>query len=270
MARKKKVVVEEVPVEEVVTGEEVEAVVEEAVVTDEPVVEASSEVKEEETPEAPVEESVPEEPIAEVEDEKALPEETPPEVNEKEELPAEGDAVELSEKIDNWEDVTALIKHKATIGTKIEAIRLCNFIPAKLLIAILDDYKKAVVANPSIPNGAKENTKLYNTIYSVINEKDDAIFKIKFDLVNFYFLNENKADDSVFVQFKLNRYSEAQKTLSNDQINTYHILNEIICSLADASTRVKEAKLLSGFTGDRTVLNDVAVNRIRNYYGMDS
>ena len=236
------------PTEEVV--EPVESIEETPVDTQEP--ETTPEVVEEQPGETPESEVTPEITDEQLEETQEEPE-TQNTGNE-EELPGVA--------INSWDDVKSVIAMKTSVDNKLEILSTCGFKPVELFVAFYMDYGKTMGPKVNEQEGARFNTRLYNNLITTLREQDDAVFKIKFDLINLIFRNGAK---DAFNEFRLCRFSDLQK-ISEKQLTTYHRLVVLIFSLADASTRAKNKKPLAGFSATNTELNDNDVSRLKRYY----
>ena len=210
------------------------------------------------TPEVVVEEQPEVTPEPEVIEEK--PEETPEEKPETQNTGEEDELPEVS--INSWDDVKSVIAMKTSVDNKLEILSTCGFKPVELFVAFYMDYGKTMGPKVNEQEGARFNTRLYNNLITTLREQDDAVFKIKFDLINLIFRNGAK---DAFNEFRLCRFSDLQK-ISEKQLTTYHRLVVLIFSLADASTRAKNKKPLAGFSASNTELNDNDVSRLKRYY----
>lgn len=177
---------------------------------------------------------------------------------------------ELVDSIDSWEAVGTLLSMDKPILEKIDTIIGSSFIDGKLFTAIFKDYAVDFKVDVDAKIGAARTNRLYKTILSVIREKDANVFKVKFDLINLFFLIYGKTTDAYNV-LMLNRFTvEQRNVLSSKEINTFHTITTIIALLADASTRNVEKKNVAGFAANElNVLTEAEVSRIKDYYGMD-
>ncbi len=267
--------------EEEVTGEEI------------PVEETPEETTTEETPveDAPVEETpIEETPVDESIEDEVPEDETIPPANEEEETPpsdeteqppvkteeelAEEERQEeiatMAEMIESWETVDEIISMDAPFEDKLEAISKSNFTAASLLVAMMNDYARDFKGYVEPKIGAARTNRVYQAIMGVIREKDEAVFRAKFNLINLFFLTYGK-EGGAFNPIMLNRYTiEQGDSLSTKEVNTFHIITALISTLADASTRNKEKSSVGGFSASTaTVLTDDNVSRVKEYYGMD-
>ena len=172
-------------------------------------------------------------------------------------------------EINSWGDVKQVLSLQTTVVNKLAMLSKCGFKPVELFVAFYIDYGNSMGTLESgmkvtEQEGARLNTRLFNNLLNIVREKDDEVFKIKMDIVNFVFKD---GGDDAFDDIKLCRFSDSQK-LSSKQLSTYHRLAVLISSLADASTRGKNKKSLSGFGGNNTVLTDEDVARLKRYYNL--
>jgi hypothetical protein len=188
------------------------------------------------------------------------PEETPEEKPETQNTGTEDETPEVA--VNSWDDVKSVIAMKTSVDNKLEILSTCGFKPVELFVAFYMDYGKTMGPKVNEQEGARFNTRLYNNLITTLREQDDAVFKIKFDLINLIFRNGAK---DAFNEFRLCRFSDLQK-ISEKQLTTYHRLVVLIFSLADASTRAKNKKPLAGFSASNTELNDNDVSRLKRYY----
>lgn len=188
------------------------------------------------------------------------PEETPEEKPETQNTGTEEETPEVA--VNSWDDVKSVIAMKTSVDNKLEILSTCGFKPVELFVAFYMDYGKTMGPKVNEQEGARFNTRLYNNLITTLREQDDAVFKIKFDLINLIFRNGAK---DAFNEFRLCRFSDLQK-ISEKQLTTYHRLVVLIFSLADASTRAKNKKPLAGFSASNTELNDNDVSRLKRYY----
>lgn len=173
-------------------------------------------------------------------------------------------------EVESWEDVKKVVTAKASVGDKIEHLVSCGFKPVELFVAFYVDYGNTMTPSVVPSVGAQINTRLFNNLITTIREKDDQVFKAKFDIINLIFKNGAKDAEGnwgPFFEARLTRFTDLQK-LSAVQINTSTILTTLISSLADAGTRDVNKKSLVGFSNEYTTLSDEDVSRLRRYYNL--
>jgi len=181
-----------------------------------------------------------------------------------EEEDEEDDAEPLTDPINSWEDVATFLTKPYTAKEKILHLSKCDFLAASTFVSFFIDYGNKMGGAMEPVAGGRQNSRLYSQLIKAVNEKDETLFKIKFDLINLVF-KENVNDS--FSEFKLCRYS-ADQTDTALVLNTYHILSVIISSLADLAIRKKNKTAFTSFTGKDTVLTDANISRIKRYYEM--
>lgn len=136
----------------------------------------------------------------------------------------------------------------------------------KLLVMKLLGYADvmgATVVDAKI--GAGRNYDLYNTLISILGEEDQALFKLKFDIVNLVF-KEYRAE--AFHDTKLHRFDK-EWPRDATTLNTYQNLVTVITALCDLNERKKQMKTLSlekAFDITTTAFTAHMISAAKRYY----
>jgi hypothetical protein len=137
---------------------------------------------------------------------------------------------------------------------------------AKLLLAKLLGYADAMSATVIDSKiGAGRNYDLYNTLIGVLAEEDQAMFKLKFDIVNLVF-KEYRSES--FNDVKLHRFDK-EWPRDTTTLNTYQNLVTVITALCDLNDRVKQMKLISfdkAFDITTTTFTPDMISAVKRYY----
>jgi len=108
---------------------------------------------------------------------------------------------------------------------------------------------------------------VYNTLLEVIRSEDNAMFKVKLDLVCLYFMAYGTAADA-FTPTRMMRYDYEWKWGDN-ALETYHALVMVFASLSDRSKRAAELEridLNSALIRDKLELTQDEIDRLIRYF----
>lgn len=167
--------------------------------------------------------------------------------------------------ISGWDEVKKFLEVDIDFKDKLIHLSKCESVEVATFASFFLDYDVAMskgVESDSI--GGKLNTRLYNQIMKVLREKDETVFKIKFDLINLVFKRNIHGS---YDEFKCCRYSTSTAS-TKVALNTYHILVVIISSLADRQHRDKNKKAFTSLTNVNNLLTLADISRIKRYYEM--
>jgi len=175
------------------------------------------------------------------------------------------DTVETLDEVSQY-----LTKPNVSIKEKLEYLTLNAGSSVKGTLTALSDF-----ANDFGVDGPEQEAlrvasahyTIYNTLLEVIRSEDNALFKVKLDLVCLYFMTYGTAADA-FAPTRMMRYDYEWKWGDN-ALETYHALVMVFASLSDRSKRAAELEridLNSALIRDKLELTQDEIDRLIRYF----